>query len=54
MTLSKGIKDPAAQGGLESVATPERVASRPRIPAVAALQVLATPAADLTGQYTHG
>ena len=54
MTLSKGIKDPAAQGGLESVATPERVASLTGIRAVAALLVMATHAAYATGNYTHG
>ena len=54
MTLSKGIKDPAAQGGLESVATPERVASLTGIRAVAALLVMATHAAYATGKYTHG
>jgi hypothetical protein len=27
MTLSEGTREPAAQGGLESVAAPERVAS---------------------------
>ena len=54
MTLSKGIKDPAAQGGLESVATPERVASLTGIRAVAALLVMATHAAYTTGKYTHG
>ena len=54
MTLSKGTKVPAAQGGLESVATPERVASLTGIRAVAALLVMATHAAYTTGKYTHG
>ena len=54
MTLSKGIKDPTAQGGLESVSAPERVASLTGIRAVAALLVMATHAAYTTGKYTHG
>jgi peptidoglycan/LPS O-acetylase OafA/YrhL len=53
MTLSKGITDPEAQGGLESVSTPERVASLTGIRAVAALLVMATHAAYTTGKYTH-
>ncbi len=53
MTLSKGITDPEAQGGLESVSTPERVASLTGIRAVAALFVMATHAAYTTGKYTH-
>jgi len=53
MTLSKGITDPEAQGGLESVSTPERVASLTGIRAVAALLVVATHAAYTTGKYTH-
>ena len=53
MTLSKGITDPEAQGGLESVSTPERVASLTGIRAVAALLVMATHAAYTTGNYTH-
>jgi peptidoglycan/LPS O-acetylase OafA/YrhL len=51
MTLSK---DQAAQGGLESVSQPERVASLTGIRAVAALLVMATHAAYTTGKYTHG
>ncbi len=54
MTVSKGTKVPPAQGGLESVATPERVASLTGIRAVAALLVMATHAAYTTGKYTHG
>ena len=55
MTLYKGIDDDqAAQGGLESVAAPERVASLTGIRAVAALLVMATHAAYTTGNYTHG
>ena len=54
MTLSKGTKFPVAQGGLESVSTPERVASLTGIRAVAALLVMATHAAYTTGNYTHG
>ncbi len=54
MTLYKGIDDQAAQGGLESVSTPERVASLTGIRAVAALLVMATHAAYTTGKYTHG
>jgi peptidoglycan/LPS O-acetylase OafA/YrhL len=53
MTLSKGITDPEAQGGLESVSAPERVASLTGIRAVAALLVMATHAAYTTGKYTH-
>ncbi|MGH3674525.1 MAG: acyltransferase family protein [Mycobacterium sp.] len=54
MTLSKGKTDPAAQGGLESISAPERVASLTGIRAVAALLVMATHAAYGTGKYTHG
>ncbi len=54
MTAPKGVKDPAAQGGLESVSKAERVASLTGIRAVAALLVLATHAAYTTGKYTHG
>jgi peptidoglycan/LPS O-acetylase OafA/YrhL len=53
MTLSRGITDPEAQGGLESVSAPERVASLTGIRAVAALLVMATHAAYTTGKYTH-
>ena len=51
MTLSKDV---AAQGGLESVSKPERVASLTGIRAVAALLVMLTHAAYTTGKYTHG
>ncbi|OBB05323.1 acyltransferase [Mycobacteriaceae bacterium 1482268.1] len=54
MTVSKGVTDSQAQGGLESVAAPERVASLTGIRAVAALLVMATHAAYTTGKYTHG
>ncbi len=54
MTVSKGIQGPEAQGGLESVSAPERVASLTGIRAVAALLVMATHAAYTTGKYTHG
>ena len=51
MTLSKDLD---AQGGLESVSKPERVASLTGIRAVAALLVMFTHAAYTTGKYTHG
>jgi peptidoglycan/LPS O-acetylase OafA/YrhL len=54
MIAPKGVKDPVAQGGLESVGKAERVASLTGIRAVAALLVLATHAAYTTGKYTHG
>jgi peptidoglycan/LPS O-acetylase OafA/YrhL len=54
MTLSKDVREPEAQGGLESVSAPERVASLTGIRAVAALLVMATHAAYTTGNYTHG
>src|SRR3954469_16898621 len=54
MIAPKGVKDPVAQGGLESVAKVERVASLTGIRAVAALLVVATHAAYTTGKYTHG
>jgi peptidoglycan/LPS O-acetylase OafA/YrhL len=54
MTVSRGVTGADAQGGLESVAAPERVASLTGIRAVAALLVLATHAAYTTGKYTHG
>src|SRR5215217_7707791 len=54
MTTPKGVKDPVAQGGLESVSKAERVASLTGIRAVAALLVMATHAAYTTGKYTHG
>ncbi len=43
-----------AQGGLESIARPERVSSLTGIRAVAAILVVATHAAYTTGKYTHG
>src|SRR5439155_398867 len=49
MTAPKGVKDPVAQGGLESVSKAERVASLTGIRAVAALLVMATHAAYTTG-----
>jgi peptidoglycan/LPS O-acetylase OafA/YrhL len=54
MTVSRGVQGQDAQGGLESVGAPERVASLTGIRAVAALLVLATHAAYTTGKYTHG
>ncbi|AGB25046.1 putative acyltransferase [Mycobacterium sp. JS623] len=54
MTAPRGVKDPVAQGGLESVSKAERVASLTGIRAVAALLVMATHAAYTTGKYTHG
>src|SRR5215207_2127807 len=54
MTLPKGVKEPAAQGGLESVSKAERVASLTGIRAVAALLVMGTHAAYATGKYPQG
>lgn len=51
MTLSRGLD---AQGGLESVAKAERVASLTGIRAVAALLVMLTHAAYTTGKYPQG
>jgi peptidoglycan/LPS O-acetylase OafA/YrhL len=51
MTVSNSVD---AQGGLESVGRPERVASLTGIRAVAALLVMLTHAAYTTGKYTHG
>ncbi len=51
MTLSGSVD---AQGGLESVGKPERVASLTGVRAVAALLVMLTHAAYTTGKYTHG
>jgi peptidoglycan/LPS O-acetylase OafA/YrhL len=51
MTLSSDLD---AQGGLESVSKPERVASLTGIRAIAALLVMLTHAAYTTGKYTHG
>jgi peptidoglycan/LPS O-acetylase OafA/YrhL len=46
--------DTAAQGGLEQVAGPDRVASLTGVRAVAALLVVATHAAYTTGKYIQG
>jgi peptidoglycan/LPS O-acetylase OafA/YrhL len=54
MTAPKGVKDPVAQGGLESISKPERVASLTGIRAVAALLVMGTHAAYATGMYPRG
>ena len=54
MTAPNGVKDPVAQGGLESVGKAERVASLTGVRAIAALLVMATHAAYTTGKYTHG
>jgi peptidoglycan/LPS O-acetylase OafA/YrhL len=54
MTTPKGVKEPVAQGGLESVSKAERVASLTGIRAIAALLVMLTHAAYTTGKYTHG
>ncbi|RDH77915.1 acyltransferase [Mycolicibacterium moriokaense] len=54
MTASEDVTGEQAQGGLESVAAPERVSSLTGIRAVAALLVMATHAAYTTGKYTHG
>ena len=51
MTLSK---DTTAQGGLEQVSGPDRVASLTGIRTVAALLVVGTHSAYTTGKYTHG
>ncbi len=51
MTLSRDLD---AQGGLESVSRPERVASLTGIRAVAALLVMLTHAAYTTGKYPQG
>jgi peptidoglycan/LPS O-acetylase OafA/YrhL len=51
MTLSSSE---VAQGGLEQVATVDRVASLTGIRAVAAILVVATHAAYTTGKYPHG
>jgi peptidoglycan/LPS O-acetylase OafA/YrhL len=51
MTISDAT---TAQGGLEQVAGPDRVASLTGIRAVAAVLVVATHAAYTTGKYTHG
>lgn len=53
MTLSGRVHDPA-QGGLESVAAPERVSSLTGIRALAALLVVLTHAAYTTGKYPQG
>jgi len=53
VTLSGSVQDPA-QGGLESVAAPERVGSLTGIRALAALLVVLTHAAYTTGKYPQG
>ncbi|MDV3124412.1 acyltransferase [Mycobacterium sp. 21AC1] len=54
MTLSRSVSGSPAQGGLESVSTPDRVASLTGIRAVAALLVVLTHAAYTTGKYPQG
>ncbi|KUI30717.1 acyltransferase [Mycobacterium sp. GA-2829] len=54
MTAPRGVADPVAQGGLESVSTAERVASLTGVRAVAALLVVLTHAAYTTGRYPQG
>ncbi|HEY7175589.1 MAG TPA: acyltransferase, partial [Micromonosporaceae bacterium] len=54
MTLSRSVKGPPAQGGLESVSATHRVASLTGIRAVAALLVVLTHAAYTTGKYPQG
>lgn len=54
MTVSGNVAGSEAQGGLESIAAPERQASLTGVRAVAALLVVATHAAYTTGKYTHG
>jgi peptidoglycan/LPS O-acetylase OafA/YrhL len=58
VTAPRGVQDPAsagaAQGGLESVSTAERVASLTGVRAVAALLVVLTHAAYTTGKYNQG
>lgn len=58
MTASRGVQHPSsvdpAQGGLESIATAERVASLTGVRAVAALLVVLTHAAYTTGKYPQG
>lgn len=52
--MSLSTDTTGAQGGLEQVAGPDRVASLTGIRAVAALLVMGTHAAYTTGKYTHG
>ncbi|MGE2717475.1 acyltransferase family protein [Mycolicibacterium litorale] len=54
MTSQRDLREPVAQGGLESVSTAERVASLTGIRAVAALLVVLTHAAYTTGKYPQG
>jgi peptidoglycan/LPS O-acetylase OafA/YrhL len=54
VTAQRGVREPVAQGGLESVSTAERVASLTGVRAVAALLVVLTHAAYTTGRYPQG
>jgi peptidoglycan/LPS O-acetylase OafA/YrhL len=54
VTAPRGVQEPVAQGGLESVSTAERVASLTGVRAVAALLVVLTHAAYTTGKYNQG
>ncbi|MFS0899333.1 acyltransferase family protein [Mycolicibacterium litorale] len=54
MTSQRDLREPVAQGGLESVSTVERVASLTGVRAVAALVVVLTHAAYTTGKYPQG
>lgn len=54
MTWAKDVRGIAAQGGLESVTTTDRVASLTGVRAVAALLVVLTHAAYTTGKYPQG
>ncbi|KUI35593.1 acyltransferase [Mycobacterium sp. IS-1496] len=54
MTAPRGVQEPVAQGGLESVSSAERVASLTGVRAVAALLVVLTHAAYTTGRYPQG
>jgi peptidoglycan/LPS O-acetylase OafA/YrhL len=54
VTAPRGVQEPVAQGGLESVSTAERVASLTGVRAVAALLVVLTHAAYTTGRYPQG
>jgi len=54
VTAPRGVQEPVAQGGLESVSAAERVASLTGVRAVAALLVVLTHAAYTTGKYSQG